>query len=249
MVKIFKKEKDINFFISIFFISIYFFSSVIFGSTNDSLQNCVSFFGSTGLINIPSAKGIKVSKVNFGLHSFKFKINYGFPCFFPAFEAGIWLDTKEQFSLKETLEKIGFNVKCQMFSQSKNFVDLGIGMYNNNSSLYSAGETHNNPVYLVANKLFKKLEILLGVGINFSTRKNFNKSKEILNGLFGGITKTIFDSSSIFLVEYDSKNINLGLRFSLSSKWKIDIFVIEMVSSNNKFDYENIVFGINYSSE
>ncbi|MFH1613052.1 MAG: hypothetical protein ABIB46_04955, partial [bacterium] len=78
------------------------------------------------------------------------------------------------------------------------------------------------------------------IGIGTSEIKNFIKK----NIFFCSISKILY-SSYMAIIEYDSSDFNIGMRMLLVPRWKIDLFMINVLNKPF-FSFEKIIFGINY---
>jgi hypothetical protein len=206
-----------------------------------------TIYGVTGLIKIPDASIIDTGKCMLGGNYFKeyvksdnkliqasawsVTVNIGFHS---RFEIGgrvagfPELITNDPNKINDYYNDRCINFKFIILKEKKFLPQIAIG------SQDLIGTRKYNTTYLVCSKSIKSLKMLnfnfiAGYGSDISTflYENSEWNVKFLNGFFGGISTTISEYGIINL-EYDSRDINLGVTLKYKKYVGLNLFLTGM---------------------
>ncbi len=193
-------------------------------------QDALSINGSTGCIFTPDMNILSNNFLSVGIHKFDIKVNYGL---FSLVEIGF----KSQLTIDQDWQDIftsgQINSKLQLFRNKYFGVCVG------SETPFSAPASP----YLVMGLAWEKLL--------FGSFSNFGYGKEKYDGFFGS-TGLVLYPGLMLLGEDDSRNINAGIRFLLSQRYKFDMFLTRInqfndINSEADLLHNHLVFGLTYS--
>ena len=188
-----------------------------------------SFQGYTGLLNVPSADVLDSGGYNLGFHNTDLDItiinafcaNYGAKVETLTSEFGM-LKWNPKNGASETL----LNAKCRIKEQTAISPAIAIGIYDLTNEI-------NSTVYVVVSKRFSLPSLKPSIH-DLNGHLGIGGGK--LKGFFMGLDVAI-DPKTTAIAEYDSEDINFGLRMNLLPNVFVDAALL---------DFGHLGFGISY---
>ena len=191
-----------------------------------------SVFGPTGLVTIPTADVVGMTRWNAGITAVELDQgndltlicgNFGIT---PSLELGVTREKPEGHSA-ETL----INAKYRVLQPILGGTSLSIG------AIDATDQLDSTPYVVLSHDIgagyvFKQGEIT-------SPQLHIGVGGGMLDGVFAGVSATIKDKISV-MAEYDSDDINLGVRFALAPKLEGGVYAFDGL--------DDLGFGLNFSS-
>lgn len=217
-----------NIFVFLFFALNYQLSTINYLYAKDYypyFYDAQSLNGGSGKIINPSTRTVRYKNFALGIHHFQVSISYGV---LPQSECGLFFDLKELSKENFNLRQIDFHAKHQFLNQQERYPGLVLGWQENHA-------------YVVSEKFFP-LFYRWGLLLGFKFPKKNSKIK-----IYPFLTIYQTPRWSMFLFDYDSekKTSNLGWRFLLAPKIKLDLFLTDLQKVK---DINNFIFGLTLSS-
>ena len=191
-----------------------------------------SVFGPTGLVSIPTAEVVGMMHWSAGItaverdHSNDLTLICGNFGITPSLELGVTREKPEGHSAETLL-----NAKYRVLQPILGGTSLSIG------AIDATDQLDSTPYVVLshdigAGYLFKEGELT-------SPQIHIGVGGGMLDGIFAGVSATVSDTVSL-MAEYDSEDINIGVRFPLAPKLEGGVYAFDGL--------DDLGFGLNFSS-
>jgi len=197
---------------------------------------CPSVNGESGYIYDPSGYILGNNMISMGIHSYYFKVNYGF---MNIVEAGLRVNLADSSDILDILETTSLNLKLKIIEEEKYFINLSAGL-EEIPIFFTQNKLNDEPFrpYIAASKKFYDMSLNVG----------YMAKRKI--GLFADVSKVINDTI-LAIGEFDGEHYNAGVKISLNYNFNIEIFMQNIDQMNTikelgEFLKNYFIFGITY---
>jgi hypothetical protein len=164
-----------------------------------------SFLGMTGLLNTPTADALDTREWNVAFHHISDNANIaaGNVALAAGLEAGVvWFDPN-----RGSDERFTAQAKYRLIPETPTGVGLAVGWWD------VADEIDSSPYGVISKRL-------TNVG-GFPLRGHLGLGGGIYDGIFAGVDLPLAENV-LLMVEYDSEDVNAGIRLGLARGFRID---------------------------